>query len=97
MTSSIDKLGRIVIPKAIRDEAGWQSGTPLELRYRFGVLEIAAVSPEGDDARFEKRGTVWVAIPPQGAPPLDLKAVEGVLEGVAESGIRDLAKGASGQ
>ncbi len=93
MSSTIDKLGRIVIPKAIRDEAGWQPGTSLDFRYRYGVLEIASVSAEVGDSKFEKRGTVWVALPTAEAAPLDAKMVDSVIEGVQESSDRDLANG----
>jgi len=93
MISTIDKLGRIVIPKAIRDEAGWQPGSPLELRYRYGVLEISSVGAEETDSKFEKRGTVWVALPAVEAPPLDAKMVDSMIEGIQESGVRDLTNG----
>jgi AbrB family looped-hinge helix DNA binding protein len=95
MPSTIDKLGRIVIPKAIRDEAGWQPGTSLEFRYRYGVLEICSVTSDVEDSKFEKRGTVWVALPAVAATPLDGKLVDAVLEGVQESAARDLTDGAA--
>ena len=98
MFSAIDKLGRIVIPKAIRDEAGWQPGTRLEFRYRYGVLEISSVTSEIEDSKFEKReqdGTVWVALPAVAATPLDAKMVDSVIEGVQESAARDLVNGAA--
>jgi AbrB family looped-hinge helix DNA binding protein len=31
MVRKIDDLGRMVMPKEIRDARGWQSGTPLEI------------------------------------------------------------------
>jgi len=93
MLATIDKLGRIVIPKAVRDEAGWQAGTPLELQYRYGVLEICSVGAEETDSKFEKRGTVWVALPAGPAPPLDAKTVDSVIDGVQESAVRDMVNG----
>ncbi len=40
MSTAIDSAGRLVIPKAVRDAAGIQPGTPLEIRFRDGRIEI---------------------------------------------------------
>jgi len=40
MVTTMDKAGRLVIPSDIRREAALQPGTPLEIRWRDGVLEI---------------------------------------------------------
>jgi AbrB family looped-hinge helix DNA binding protein len=40
MRTTIDKAGRIVIPKALRDEAGLQGGTEVEVELRDGRIEI---------------------------------------------------------
>ncbi len=93
MISTIDKLGRIVIPKAVRDEAGWQAGTPLGLRYRYGVLEISAIPSAVEDSKFEKRGTVWVSVAAVETTPLEAATVEALIEGVRESAVRELAGG----
>lgn len=37
---SMDSAGRIVLPKAIREQAGLKPGQPLELRYENGRVEI---------------------------------------------------------
>jgi len=40
MTVTIDKVGRLVVPKPIRDEAGILPGMPLRIRVREGRIEI---------------------------------------------------------
>ena len=40
MKTTIDGAGRIVIPKALRDEAGFTAGTEVEVLFRDGRVEI---------------------------------------------------------
>jgi AbrB family looped-hinge helix DNA binding protein len=40
MTVTIDRSGRLVVPKAIRDEAGIRPGDPLRIRVRDGRIEL---------------------------------------------------------
>ena len=40
MSTAIDSAGRLVIPKAVRDAAGILPGTPLDVRFRDGRIEI---------------------------------------------------------
>jgi len=40
MKSTIDSAGRLVLPKAIRDEADLRPGEPLEIVFRDGLIEI---------------------------------------------------------
>ena len=42
MRATIDSAGRVVIPKAVRDEAGLEAGSELEVEFRDGLIEIAA-------------------------------------------------------
>ncbi len=44
MHATIDAAGRVVVPKAIRDELGLAPGTELELRIVNGRLEITVPS-----------------------------------------------------
>lgn len=41
MRTTIDRAGRVVIPKAVRDEAGLEAGAELEIEFRDGRIEIA--------------------------------------------------------
>jgi AbrB family looped-hinge helix DNA binding protein len=42
MKVAIDKAGRIVVPKPLRDELGIAPGTPLEIEVVDGHLELSA-------------------------------------------------------
>jgi len=61
MKSTIDKAGRIVIPKAIRDEAGLTPGGQVEVRCIHGRIEIETPSTE---SRLVNEGGVWVVHTP---------------------------------
>lgn len=47
MKATIDKAGRVVIPKAIRERAGLRPGMELTVRVENGVVEL---EPEGPEA-----------------------------------------------
>ncbi len=40
MRTTIDSAGRVVIPKAVRDDARLEPGTELEIEFRDGRIEI---------------------------------------------------------
>ncbi len=44
MRTTIDSAGRVVIPKAVRDDARLEPGTELEIEFRDGRIEIEPVS-----------------------------------------------------
>jgi AbrB family looped-hinge helix DNA binding protein len=73
MKTSIDAAGRLVIPKEIRREAGLRPGTPLEIRWEGGRIEI---EPAPLPVKLVRRGRLLVAEPRGAAPPLDRAAVE---------------------
>ena len=59
VTITIDKAGRVVIPKEIREEAGIEPGMPLQVSCREGRIEI---EPRRRPVRIEKRGRLQVAV-----------------------------------
>lgn len=67
MSTAIDSAGRLVIPKAVRDAAGILPGTPLEVRYRDGRIEI---EPIPLDVSVELVEGVAVASPREPVPVL---------------------------
>jgi AbrB family looped-hinge helix DNA binding protein len=69
----MDSAGRIVIPSAIRREAGLQPDTPLEVRWREGVIEIG---PHPLPVTLKRRGRLLVARPRIEVEPLRASAVE---------------------
>jgi AbrB family looped-hinge helix DNA binding protein len=69
MTSTIDRAGRVVIPKPIREAAGLKPGSPLKIEYRDGRVEIERKSPQ---VRLVRKGTVLVASIP-GTPKVSVE------------------------
>ena len=55
---TIDRVGRLVIPKEIRDAAGIEPGMQLEVRCREGRIEI---EPRRRRVRIVKKGRLQVA------------------------------------
>lgn len=66
MRTTIDRAGRVVIPKPIREAAGLKPGLRLKIEYRDGRVVIEGESPE---VRLVKKGSVLVASMP-GVPKL---------------------------
>jgi AbrB family looped-hinge helix DNA binding protein len=60
MVTTMDSAGRLVIPREIRREAGLEPDTPLDVRWRDGVIEI---EPQPLAVKLEKRGRLIVAMP----------------------------------
>ncbi len=72
MSTAIDSAGRLVIPKAVRDAAGIRPGTPLEVRFRDGRIEI---EPAPIDVTIESVGGVAVASAREPVPVLSADLV----------------------
>ena len=68
MKNTIDRAGRVVIPKAIREAAGLKLGTPLEIAYRDGRIVI---EPKSKMRLVRKGGLLVASIP--GAPKMSVK------------------------
>ena len=60
MVTTMDAAGRLVIPSQIRREADLEPGTPLEVRWRDGVIEI---EPQPLEVTLQRRGRLLVALP----------------------------------
>jgi len=73
MVTTMDSAGRLVIPREIRREAGLEPDTPLDVRWRDGVIEI---EPQPLAVKLEKRGRLTVALPRGKANHLTGDAVE---------------------
>lgn len=72
MTITIDRAGRVVIPKEIRDAAGIEPGMPLVVTVAEGRIEIA---PRRRPVRIVKRGRLQVAMSVEEGEPLTREAV----------------------
>jgi AbrB family looped-hinge helix DNA binding protein len=73
MTTTMDAAGRIVVPKAIRQQARIAPGTRVEIRCRDGVVEI---EPAPLPVTLRRRGRWLVAVPDQEPGPLTSSVVE---------------------
>jgi AbrB family looped-hinge helix DNA binding protein len=67
MKTTMDRAGRLVLPKAIRREARIGPGADLEIRVRDGRIEI---EPVPLDVKLTKRGILTVAVPRRPVRPL---------------------------
>lgn len=73
MKTSIDAAGRIVVPKALRVQAGLEPGTALTISLREGRIEI---EPAAREVRIVAKGKLRVAEPVEAASPLTEAQVE---------------------
>jgi len=79
MRTTIDTAGRIVVPKALRDELGLRGGEELDIAARDGRLEIEVPATP---MRLERREGVPVAASDAPLPTLTAEAVRQTLERV---------------
>ena len=86
MRTTIDRAGRLVIPKPIRDAAGVTAGAELEIRVANGRIEI---EPAPLEVRLVKRGSVTVAVPRKAVPPLGREVVRQTRERVRPRGTNE--------
>ena len=77
MRTTIDSAGRIVVPKALRDELGLSAGAQVEITSRDGKLEI---EPAATNMRLVKRGKGLVATTDEPLPVLSAEDVRAVIE-----------------
>ena len=73
MITTMDQAGRLVIPSEIRREAALEPGTPLEVRWRDGVIEI---EPQPLSVKLARKGRLLVAQPARKVPALRASLVE---------------------
>lgn len=79
MKASIDRLGRVVVPKPIREKLRLEGGESLEIEERDGVIELRLVATE---VRVVDTEEGPVAEPLTNVPPLTDELVRDVLEQV---------------
>lgn len=73
----MDRSGRLVVPKALRDAAGIRPGDPLEIRVRDGILEI---EPLPATIELVEKDGILIAVAPEGTPVLEADAVSATLD-----------------
>jgi len=79
MRATIDRLGRVVVPKPIRDKLQLRGGEELEIEERDGTIEIR---PAIADARVVETPEGPVLEPTAPVEPLTDELVRDVLEQV---------------
>lgn len=79
--TTIDGAGRIVLPKAIRDQAGLRPGSPLDVSLRDGRVEIELAPRE---VRLVRKGRFWTAVPLDAGSPISTAEVRSTLNVVRD-------------
>jgi len=59
MQATIDKFGRIVIPKRLREQFGWTAGTQIEVREDGNKMQLEAASDLTGSLKKEGNLTVY--------------------------------------
>jgi AbrB family looped-hinge helix DNA binding protein len=78
MKAPMDAAGRVVVPKAIREELALEAGVELEISVRDGCMVL---TPEPTAVSLVRRGKVMVAKAKEPMPKLTEKSVRDALEG----------------
>ena len=86
MKTTIDRAGRLVVPKKIREAAGIGPGSELTIRVADGRIEI---EPAPLEVRLVKRGSLTVAVPRKRTTPLTEDAVDRTLDRLRRRGHGD--------
>jgi AbrB family looped-hinge helix DNA binding protein len=79
MRVAIDAAGRLVVPKALRDDLGIRGPTELEAEARDGVIELAVADIP---ARIEERDGVPVVVAEEPRVPLTTDEVRAAIDRV---------------
>jgi AbrB family looped-hinge helix DNA binding protein len=81
MKITIDRAGRVVIPKSLRERAGFQPGMELEIECRDGMIEIAPPPPQG---RVVREGSMLVWEAPPGTRKITGAEIDDAIRAVRE-------------
>lgn len=73
VTTTVDKAGRLVLPKSIRDEMQLRAGDTLGIEVSGGQINLRVVAPE---PQLRREGGLWVL---HGTGPVTTAQVREVL------------------
>ncbi|MGI8743451.1 MAG: AbrB/MazE/SpoVT family DNA-binding domain-containing protein [Bryobacteraceae bacterium] len=79
MMITMDKAGRVVLPKPIRTAARISPGTPLNIETQGGRIVI---EPAPIEVRPERRGKRLVLVAPPDAPKITVDEIRKVIEDI---------------
>jgi AbrB family looped-hinge helix DNA binding protein len=79
MITTIDKGGRVVVPKAMRDALGLKPGSEVEVQLDVNAGSIA-IAPRTVPKRLEMRDGFAVIVPESPLPPVTVEDVRDLLE-----------------
>jgi AbrB family looped-hinge helix DNA binding protein len=75
MKATIDKAGRVVIPAAVRDRAGFTPGTELRVTVDELGVRLERVAPGPRLMKVGRRLVARPTAPPESRPTLDVAAL----------------------
>jgi AbrB family looped-hinge helix DNA binding protein len=75
MKTTIDKAGRVVIPREVRERLGLLPGTELEVRVEDQTVRLARRAPGPRLVRVKNRWVAKPTVPLDRLPPVDLAAL----------------------
>jgi AbrB family looped-hinge helix DNA binding protein len=75
MRTTIDKAGRLVIPSAVRERAGFRPGTELEITVDEFGIRLERVAPGPRLVRVGRRLVARPTAPADGRPAVDVAAL----------------------
>jgi AbrB family looped-hinge helix DNA binding protein len=90
MKTTIDRAGRVVIPKELRERAGLKPGAEVEVRCNEGIVEIVPPAPQG---RLVREGSLLVWEPAPGTPVLTSDDVNKAIEDMWQEREREILEG----
>jgi AbrB family looped-hinge helix DNA binding protein len=77
MKVAIDATGRLVIPKPLRELMHMEAGSPVDIQFHDGLLEVTVPSVS---VRLVDNGSGPVAVPEEELPMLTARQVRETLE-----------------
>jgi AbrB family looped-hinge helix DNA binding protein len=89
MKTAIDRAGRLVIPRQLRQAAGIRPGEAVDLLAKDGAIIIR---PAETEMRLEKQGRFMVIVPEVPIEPLGEEIVTKTLEEIRERRLADETK-----
>ena len=75
MRTTIDKAGRVVIPAAVRERAGFAAGSELEIREDELGIRLERVAPGPRLVRVGQRLVARPTVPADSRPAIDVEAL----------------------